>query len=255
MVTPAATGAVLVTDEADGVRVLTLSNPSRKNALDPAMLEQLRDAVAAPPPHIRCLLIRGAGDGIFCAGYDLNVLAARDARERLPDDHIAEVFDVLSQHRLPSVALITGPAYGAGCELAMACDLRVGDGRAHFRMPPLSLGLVYGLKGLARIASRVGVSATRFLFLSGHTVEAPRALQLGLLDLLETDAERSARALATQLAQVPEVAVEGTKLGLTLLGTPPAASFEREYERFETLRRRSFDPEAVRARLAERRRR
>ena len=134
-------GLVEVDDSPTGVRVLTLSNPSKRNALDKAMLAALRDALGCGPA-IRSLLIRAAPNGAFCAGYDLNELAKLTEGEVLPDDHVAEVLDLISNHSLPSVALVTGAAFGAGCELAMACDVRVGDEGARFSMPPVKLGRV-----------------------------------------------------------------------------------------------------------------
>ncbi len=240
-------GRLEVTDSPSGVRVLTLCNPSRKNALDAGVLEALRAALMAPP-SVRALLIRGAGQGIFSAGYDLNELAAYRSGDPLPDDLVADVLDGLSGHALPSIALVTGPAFGAACELAMACDVRVGDAAARFCMPPVKLGLVYTRRGFERVASRVGVSAARFLFLTGRTVEAERALQLGLLDVLEPQAETMAFALAADLAAASPTAIRGTKAGLALVGRPAASADEvAEYER---LRVASYSSEETRALVA-----
>lgn len=226
-----------VTDSPSGVRVLTLSNPSKRNALDKATLEALRAALE-PPASVRAFLVRGAG--VFCAGYDLNELAAYQVGEQPPDEHVADVLDGLTNSPLPSVALITGPAFGAGCELAMACDVRVGSDAARFCMPPVKLGLVYSRRGFARIASRVGASAARFLFLTGRQVQGERALQLGLLDVLDAAAEAEAESLAIELAQASPIAIEGTK---ALFAPTPG-------DRYEALRAASFDPVALRARLA-----
>lgn len=241
--------ALMVTDEPSGVRVLTLSNPARRNALDAVVLEQLREAVRAPPPSVRAFLVRAEGTGVFSAGYDLHALAAREPGQPLPDEHVAEVLDALSRHALPSVGLITGPAFGAGCELAMACDLRVGDGQARFCMPPVKWGLVYSLAGFKRLQDCVGPSAARFLFLSGRPVDAERALHLGLLHLLEPtgQAERVAEALAAQLAASSPIAIEGTKAGLALAGDSAATSDALAH--FERLHHASFDDQDARGRL------
>ncbi len=232
-----------VTDSPSGVRVLTLSNPSKRNALDRATLEALRAALRAPAT-VRAFLIRGAGEGVFCAGYDLNELAAYQSSEQPPDEHVADVLDGLTNSPLPSVALITGPAFGAGCELAMACDVRVGSEAARFCMPPVKLGLVYSRRGFSRIASRVGASAARFLFLTGRQVKGERALQLGLLDVLDAAAEAEAVSLAIELAQASPIAIEGTK---ALFEASPSAELISRYER---LRSASFEAEALRERLA-----
>lgn len=234
-----------MTDLPQGVRVLTLSNPTRRNALDKPMLLQLREALTCPPA-IRALLIRAAANGAFCAGYDLNELATLTQGEVLPDDHVAELFDVISNHPLPSVALVTGAAFGAGCELAMACDVRIGDSGARFCMPPLKLGLVYSQRGFARFVNRVGPAAARFLFLTGAAIDAERALQLGLLSLIDTtNADAAAVKMTVDLAAASPMAVEGTKLGLQL-----AIEGSGQPSRYHELHQASFRSEAFRSNLA-----
>ena len=237
---------MLVSDSAQGVRTLTISNPARRNALDADLLTQLNRSLDAPR-SIRAFLVRGAGES-FSAGYDLNELAKWQPSELLPDDRVADVLDVLMNHRLPSVALVTGPAFGAGCELAMACDVRVGSVAARFCMPPARLGLVYSQPGFKRFISRIGPQATRFLFLTGRQVEAERALQLGLLDLLEpTDAETTATMLAEELAATSSIALEGTKAALALAVDAGPSDDERDH--VAALRRASYEDPATRAKV------
>ena len=183
-----------VSEAGDGVRVLTLSNPARRNALDEGLLDQLAQALSTPD-DVRAWLVRGAGDGIFSAGYDLNALGGRAPAAPLPDERLGEVLDLLSRHPAPSVAMVNGPAIGAGCELAVACDFRVGDQRALFSMPPARIGVVYALKGLQRLVARVGEGFARFMFLTGRRVDAELAFRKGLLDLLEANSERAALEL------------------------------------------------------------
>jgi enoyl-CoA hydratase/carnithine racemase len=181
-----------VTDRAGGVRVLTVSNPSRRNALDDGLLEQLVAALSTAD-DVRAWLVRGAGEGIFSAGYDLTSLSAE--RARLPDERLGEVLDRLGEHPAPSVALVTGPAIGAGCELAVACDFRVGTPQALFAMPPARIGVVYALKGMQRLIARVGEGFARYMFLSGRRVDAALASKRGLLDVLTDDADAEAMSL------------------------------------------------------------
>jgi enoyl-CoA hydratase/carnithine racemase len=221
-----------------GVRTLTLENPAKKNALDEGLLDALAEALV-PRDDVRALLVRGAGEGIFSAGYDLAALASLTETTPLPDEKLGRVLDLLTSHPAPSVALVTGPAFGAGCELALACDFRVGDAGALFCLPPAKLGVVYALKGLARVASRVGLQQARYLFLTGRRVAGPEALQRGLLDLQVTDAEREAVALALELSRNAPQAVRHMKTGLALVGARPAISPEAEAA-YEVARRRSF---------------
>lgn len=235
---PAALG---IDDLGGGVRQLTIAHPERRNALDDGLLEALAAAVA-DGSGVRAWLVRGAGEGIFSSGYDLSSLSRVEAGAPLPDERIGEVFDALLQHPAPSVALVTGPAFGAGCELALACDFLVGDAQAVFCMPPAKLGVVYSLKGLARVADRIGVAAARFLFLSGRRCGADEALRLGLLDVLEPTAAEAcveAVALCRELAQAAPLAVAGMRRGFALLAKGGGSAYERA--EYEALRRASFN--------------
>jgi enoyl-CoA hydratase/carnithine racemase len=224
-----------------GVRELTVSNPTRKNALDEAVLEQL-DRQLEDADGVRAWLVRGGGAGIFSAGYDLTALSEYHSGTRLPDERLGDVLDRLSRHPAPSVALVTGPAIGAGCELAVACDFRVGDPKALFAMPPAKIGVVYALKGMQRLIARVGEGRARYLFLTGRRWGAEEALRAGLLDEVgadASDAEARALALCAELAANAPLAVRGMKVGLALLeeggGSPEARAH------YEVLRRASFN--------------
>lgn len=219
------------------MRVLTLSNPGRKNALDSALLGEL-DAALASPEGVRALLIVGDGDGIFSAGWDLTDLSTYGSGERLPDERLGEVLDRLSHFPAPSVAVIDGPAFGAGCELAVACDFRVAGPRALLSMPPARLGLVYALGGLARFRARVGDATTRYLFLTARRVGAEEALRRGLVDVLSDTPLADAERLCAELAGHAPLAVEGLKQGLALLADEASPQARDAYE---ALRRASFN--------------
>jgi enoyl-CoA hydratase/carnithine racemase len=245
---PAALG---IDDLGGGVRQLTLAHPARRNALDDGLLEALAAAVA-DGAGVRAWLVRGGGEGIFSSGYDLSGLARSEPGVPLPDERIGEVFDALMQHPAPSVALVTGPAFGAGCELALTCDFRVGDAEAVFCMPPAKLGVVYALKGLERVVDRIGIGRARFMFLTGRRCGADEALRMGLLDVLETTADRAraeALALCRELAEAAPLAVAGMRRGFALLAKGGGTVAERA--EYEALRRASFSSDdAVEGRAA-----
>ncbi len=238
--------SLAVAELPNGVRQLTLSNPPRKNALDAGVLEALAEAVA-DGGDVRAWLVRGEGTGAFSSGYDLSSLDEVPEGARLPDERIGEVFDLLMHHPAPSVALVTGPAFGAGCELALACDFRVGDPSALFCMPPAKVGVVYAQKGLARVVERVGEARARFLCLTGRRVVGAEAHRLGLLDVFAADAilaEAEAKALCAELARNAPLAVAGMKKGFELLAKGGGTPEERaDYER---RRRESFNSQDAR---------
>lgn len=238
-------------DVAPGVRALTLSNPTRSNALDEGFLDALAAAVATRD-EVRAWLVRSDTPRVFSAGYDLNALNGFPEGTPLPDTKLGVVLDALAAHPAPSVALVRGAAVGAGCELAAACDFRVGDATARFSLPPAKLGVVYALDGLRRVARVVGVQRAKHLFLAAESLDAQAALQAGLLDVLADDAEARALELCTRLASLAPLAVRGMKRGFGLLeGASPDALAD-----YERVRRESFnsaDAQEGRAALFEKR--
>jgi enoyl-CoA hydratase/carnithine racemase len=228
-----------------GVRCLKLSNPERKNALDAGSLRHLAEAVtAADAAHVRCWLVRSEGEPIFSSGYDVSALDAV-GEGALPDDLLGEVLDLLQRHPAPSVALLTGPAFGAGCELACACDFRVGDTRAAFCLPPAKLGVVYAPRGIRRVAALTGLGRAKWMLLTGRKVEAAEAKEFGLLDVLTPldFAEDGALELTQQLAAAAPLAVGGMKRIFAALasGGPTA----EETEAIDGLRRAAFNSQDI----------
>jgi enoyl-CoA hydratase len=232
--------AGLRAQDVGAVRTLTLCNPSRRNALDPALLEALAAELGrAETDRVRVLILRGEG-GAFCAGYDLSALGAPEG-DALPDDRLGEVLAMLEQHPAASIALVEGPAFGAGCELAATCDFRIGAPSALFCMPPARLGIVYAPAGIARLVDLVGLSRTRRMFLTATTVDAQLALAWGLLDALEDDAAAGATSLAEQIARNAPLAVQGTR---KVLGALARRSLpEQEGRALRALRRQAFGSE------------
>ncbi len=236
--------ALHVEDRDDGVRVLTLSNPARRNALDDSQVARLDEALASAPGRARAVLIRGAG-GAFCSGYDLNLLAA-PTKDRLPDDALMACLARLEALPLPSVALVQGPAFGAGFDLSASCDFRVGAEDALFSMPPARLGIVYAPDGLMRAARLVGVARAKNLFLTGRRLDAKDALAWGLLDecLPAADAEARALELCRTLAGQAPLAVAGMKETFGLLTRASLSDEERAHLR--EVRARAFASEDAR---------
>ena len=192
-----------------GVRVLTLERPQRRNALTPFILDALAEALA-PDPSVRALVLEARGPA-FCAGYDLGQLGQDAAAARSPDARIQEVLAMLEAHPAPSVAVVHGAAFGAGCELACACDFRIGTPDTVLCMPPVRLGVVYAPDGVWRVARLAGVQRARWMFLTAAEVGASEALAWGLLDVVTVDAAARAHALATTLGSGAPLAMAGLR--------------------------------------------
>lgn len=226
-------------EDRGAVRVLTLDHPARKNALDPGAIDALHQALLPDALEgVRVLLLRGAGEDAFCAGYDLNALAEVGPAGALPDDALEQALNQLASAPIPSIALVHGPAFGAGCDLACACDLRVGSEAAVFCMPPARLGVVYAASGMARLSSIVGVPRAKRMFFTAMTVHAERAEAWGLLDERAevAQAERLAWELAETISRMAPLAVQGMKR--TFAGAEPAV--------LRALRREAFASEDAR---------
>ena len=222
-----------------GVRVLTLERPQRRNALTPFLLDALAEALA-PDPAVRALVLEAAGPA-FCAGYDLTQLGEDAAAARSPDARIQEVLSMLEQHPAPSVAIVHGAAFGAGCELACACDFRIGEADTVLCMPPVRLGVVYAPEGVWRVARLTGLQNARWMFLTGAEVRAAKALTWGLLDAVPEDARSLGHSLAATLASGAPLAIQGLRRTFRALGRAPLDPSDRE--ELERLRAEAFASE------------
>jgi enoyl-CoA hydratase len=233
-------------EDRGATRILTLDRPDKRNALSPATLEALASALdPLQGSRVRVLLVRGKG-AAFCSGYDLDALPAASAEGPLPDDRLGEVMDLLERYPAPSVALIRGPAFGAGCELATACDFRLADETAVLCMPPARLGVVYAPSGLLRVTSLVGRSRAKLLFLTGRKVEAGQALDWGLLDEVHPAAQLDAAAerLCDELAAGAPLAIRGMRQGFAVLSLHGLG--DRDRSELRRLRREAFQSEDAR---------
>lgn len=163
------------------VATVVISNPARRNAMNPAMwaqLPSLLDQLAADPA-VRVLVLTGAGD-TFCAGADLGDV---DGLVAAGDHSLAVVAEErLAAFAKPTIAVIRGACVGGGCQLAVACDLRIAADDARFGVPPARLGVVYPSPTTRRLAALIGPSAAKYLLFTSDLIDAERALRIGLVD-------------------------------------------------------------------------
>ncbi|HVX30168.1 MAG TPA: enoyl-CoA hydratase-related protein [Nitrolancea sp.] len=213
------------------IGLITLNRPERHNALTLAMWRQVAERVRAfgENPACRVVIVRGAGKRAFSAGADLHELANhRQTPEGAAAHHagVEDAFRALTSIEQPVIAMIHGYCIGGGCELAVACDLRVADERAQFAIPATKLGIVLGVDELRRLASLVGVSRAKEILVTGRRFEAAEALRIGLVNQVvpADDLEESTVTLARQIAENAPTAVVATKALLNAIdrGTSPA---------------------------------
>jgi enoyl-CoA hydratase/carnithine racemase len=253
-------------DDREGGEVvhLVLDCPAKRNALSAELCEQLRaQLLAAAAAGARAAVLSGEGE-VFCSGFDVDTFP----REDDPDwpawlrDHgpLGVTMRAVSEGPLPVVAALNGPAIGAGCELALACDLRVGHAGAWLQMPPVRLGLIYTPEGVMRLVAACGLSRARQVLLTSEPVAADEAERWGLVHRLVPRDEVFAAALrlARTLAAQPELALRGTRLLLSHLQREGPQLGADAAEQIHALRQQAFqsaDARAARAAFAARPRR
>ena len=202
----------LLVERDGGVAVVTINRPAKLNALSLQTLDELRRAVLdlKQDGGVRAIIVTGAGDKSFVAGADINELAVQSpvaGRElALAGQH---VFDLIENLGKPVIAAINGFALGGGCELAMACTLRIAADTAKLGQPEITLGLIPGYGGTQRLARLVGKGRAMELILTGRQMSAADAERIGLVNRVVPAAELMAetRTLAALLARSAPIAM------------------------------------------------
>jgi len=184
-------------ERSGSVATVFLDRPEKLNALDRATLIRLGEAFGAlrSEAEVRAVLVTGVGDRAFAAGADLGELSELDPAQALEQSRLGQaVFREIESFPGPVVAAVQGHALGGGCELAMACHLRVASESAHFGLPEVRLGLVPGYGGTVRLPRLVGTGSALHLILTGATIGAERAREIGLVQEVVPAAELLDRA-------------------------------------------------------------
>ena len=199
--------------ERDGaVAIVTINRPTVLNALNAVTIDELRRAMLdlKIDDSVRAIIVTGAGEKSFVAGADINELAVQTptgGREHaLGGQHVLDVIENLGK---PVVAAINGFALGGGCELAMACTMRIAADTARLGQPEIALGLIPGYAGTQRLSRLVGKGRAMAMILTGAPIAADEALRIGLVTRVVPAAElmTEARALAAQLAKQAPIAM------------------------------------------------
>ena len=247
-------GPVVV--ERDGaVAVLRLNRPDKRNALDLTMRRAIADAMVAleRDAAVRAVVITG-GATVFAAGADLNLLVDKGAQD-VADLDLPQYWAPVANFTRPVIAAVAGFALGAGCELAMMCDLIVAEPGARFGQPELAVGIMPGAGGTQRLLRAVGKPVAALMLYGGEAIGAERAHQLGLVAELAPDGQALARALelARRAARMPPKALEATKRVLRLgADLPIEAALALEHREFLLLFDTADKTEGMRAFLDKR---
>jgi enoyl-CoA hydratase len=238
--------------------IVTMERPRVLNALNADTLTELESAFAAlaADSTIRVILLTGSGGRAFAAGADITELAAISAEDgrrfSLWGQQVLRRIETLGK---PVIACIQGFALGGGCELAMACSLRLAADDARLGQPEVKLGVIAGYGGTQRLPRLVGRGAALKLLLTGEIINAQEALRIGLVDEVVPAAElmQRAEALATAIAaQAPLAVAETLQVVDEGLNLPLDLALLRESDRFGRLCGTADKAEGTRAFLEKR---
>ena len=197
------------------IALITLDNPSKLNALTPAMLAELSRLcdVVEDDANIVCVILAAAGDRFFCAGADINAWADLTpdafARQWVRGGH--RIFDRLARLSKPTIAAVAGNAFGGGLELAACCDIRIAAPSVQFALPETSVGIVPGWSGTQRLRRLLPEPVLKEMALFGARLSADRALAIGFVAGISDNPLDAAHAIASRLTETSPRATEVAK--------------------------------------------
>lgn len=179
------------------VAIVTVNRPDKRNALNATVRTELLSTLDFLKEHdpARVIIITGAGDKAFVAGADIAEFAERTPIEQRAVMSERNVFDEIAKHPKPIIAMINGYALGGGCELALACDVRVAGRSAKMGQPEIKLGLIPGGGGTQRLPRLMGMGRALRLVLGGEMISADEAEKYGMVDIVVEDADLLSRTL------------------------------------------------------------
>jgi enoyl-CoA hydratase len=224
----------------DGIALITLNRPEALNSLSQALLGELSNAAnrVGREPEIRAAIVTGAGRA-FAAGADIEEIAKLDRESGVAFARRGQaVFAQLERLEKPVVAAVNGFALGGGCELAMACHLRIASSKAKFGQPEVKLGILPGFGGTQRLPRLVGRGKAIELTLHGGHVSAEEALRIGLVnEVVEPEAllPRARKWIAEALANGPRALAASLRAIRDGLDRPLDAAIELEAQIFGEL--------------------
>jgi enoyl-CoA hydratase len=242
----AAFRTLLLEQAADGIALITLNRPAARNAISLELVQEMHAALdrLAADPRTRAVILTGASGGragaasqragagaaAFASGADIRELRGRRAPDALRGIN-SSMFLKVEQFPLPTIAAVRGVALGGGCELALACDIRVAGESARFGQPEVGLGILPAAGATYRLPRLVGHGRARELIFTGRIIDAGEALRIGLVNTVvpDDDVLPHARAMARAIAAKGPMAVRAAKLTLaaSAYGPEPGHAAER----------------------------
>jgi len=197
------------------VAILLLNRPDKLNAMNSKMKEEIALALAELEREeaVHVAVVTGAGDKAFVAGADITEFAGKTPVDQWAAYGHTSLYNVVDRFHKPIIAMINGYCLGGGCELAMACDIRIASERAQLGQPEINIGIIPGGGGSQRLPRLVGLGKAMELILTGDRIPAAEALRIGLVDEVVPHDQLESRTmeLANKIAEKSPVAVRLAK--------------------------------------------
>jgi enoyl-CoA hydratase len=224
----------------DSIAILTIDRQEKLNALDPQVTEEIGQALLeleAEGP--RAIIVTGAGDRSFVAGADIAAMSAMGPLEAKRFSEIGHAaMALLDRSPVPTIAAVNGYALGGGCEVAIACDVRIAAENATFGFPEVTLGILPGMGGTQRLPHLVGPAFAKELIFTGRRIGAEEAREIGLVNRVVPQGEAlgAARELAAEIAANAPLAVRHAKAATNrALDVDLVSGLEYEADQFALL--------------------
>lgn len=207
--------SILKYQQESGIGVLTISRPESLNALNSLFFKEFNDLMQflQSAKDLKVLIVTGEGKA-FAAGADIAEMHKMKVKEGYNFSKIGQdAFSKLVNLEVPIIAAVNGFALGGGCELAMACDIRIASTEAKFGMPEVSLGLIPGYGGTQRLSRLVGLGDALYMVLTGQMIDADEALRIGLVQkVVEPNRLLSqAKSIAAKIVENGPIAIKTAK--------------------------------------------
>ena len=192
----------------EGITVLKISAPKSLNALNSTILKELDDFVGHLDAQTRVLIITGDGEKSFVAGADISEMAHLNEPQGQEFGRLgAQVFRRIELLPIPVIAAVNGFALGGGCELAMACDIRIASSKAKFGQPEVGLGIIPGFSGTYRLPKLIGQGYAKEMIYTGKVIRADEALRIGLVNAVYEPEELMGKAMEMAAIMLKNAAI------------------------------------------------
>lgn len=215
----------LLIEKKNNICTLTLDRPEKRNSLSIDLVYDIYETfqALAGDNDIRAVIIRGNGNKAFCAGFDMASLPTKtnpDIQDTFSKQNPFQLaMESIVNYPYPVIAMLNGSAYGGGCELAVACDIRIAADDIKIGITPAKIGVVYSWQGLQQFIDVIGLSSAKEMFFTGKSYTGQRLLDMGLVDYLipRPELELFTITMAQEIAENAPLSLKGNKRIFNLL--------------------------------------